>query len=103
MGNYTIPLPVGAPFGVDQQAEQVEREMQLPGNRIFYLSIPPSSFASVCEGLAQAGLTLREELVCTDLHGADLAEAAAVSLLVQDRIDAHEAAGTSTGKDEAGA
>ncbi|MGZ8394317.1 MAG: glucose-6-phosphate dehydrogenase, partial [Nitrospira sp.] len=38
------------------KAEQVERSMQLPGNRIFYLSIPPSSFASVCEGLAQAGL-----------------------------------------------
>lgn len=38
------------------KAEEVERNMQLPGNRIFYLSIPPSSFAAVCEGLAQAGL-----------------------------------------------
>ena len=38
------------------KAEQVEHSMQLPGNRIFYLSIPPSSFALVCEGLAQAGL-----------------------------------------------
>jgi glucose-6-phosphate 1-dehydrogenase len=38
------------------KAEEVERSMQLPGNRIFYLSIPPSSFAAVCEGLAQAGL-----------------------------------------------
>jgi glucose-6-phosphate 1-dehydrogenase len=38
------------------KAEQVEQAMQLPGNRIFYLSIPPSSFASVCEGLATAGL-----------------------------------------------
>ncbi len=38
------------------RAEQIERTMQLPGNRIFYLSIPPSSFAPVCEGLAQAGL-----------------------------------------------
>ncbi|HMW87969.1 MAG TPA: glucose-6-phosphate dehydrogenase, partial [Nitrospira sp.] len=38
------------------KAEEVEQAMQLPGNRIFYLSIPPSSFASVCEGLAQAGL-----------------------------------------------
>ncbi|MBX3238273.1 MAG: glucose-6-phosphate dehydrogenase, partial [Nitrospiraceae bacterium] len=38
------------------KAEAVEQAMQLPGNRIFYLSIPPSSFASVCEGLAQAGL-----------------------------------------------
>lgn len=38
------------------KAEEVEQAMQLPGNRIFYLSIPPSSFASVCEGLAQSGL-----------------------------------------------
>ncbi|MEI2754276.1 MAG: glucose-6-phosphate dehydrogenase [Nitrospira sp.] len=38
------------------KAEQIEQAMQLPGNRIFYLSIPPSSFASVCEGLAQSGL-----------------------------------------------
>jgi glucose-6-phosphate 1-dehydrogenase len=38
------------------KAEEVERSVQLPGNRIFYLSIPPSSFAAVCEGLAQAGL-----------------------------------------------
>ncbi|MBX3345317.1 MAG: glucose-6-phosphate dehydrogenase [Nitrospira sp.] len=38
------------------KAEQVERDMHLPGNRIFYLSIPPSSFASVCEGLAHSGL-----------------------------------------------
>ncbi|GMV50738.1 MAG: Glucose-6-phosphate 1-dehydrogenase 2 [Nitrospirae bacterium] len=41
------------------RAEQIERTLQLPGNRIFYLSIPPSSFASVCEGLAQAGLAQR--------------------------------------------
>ena len=38
------------------KAEQIEQTMQLPGNRIFYLSIPPSSFASVCEGLAKSGL-----------------------------------------------
>lgn len=38
------------------KAEEVERTLNLPGNRIFYLSIPPSSFASVCEGLAQAEL-----------------------------------------------
>ena len=37
--------------------------MQLPGNRIFYLSIPPSSFAAVCEGLAHAGLATRRPMV----------------------------------------
>jgi glucose-6-phosphate 1-dehydrogenase len=38
------------------KAEELERSLQLPGNRIFYLSIPPSSFAAVCQGLSQAGL-----------------------------------------------
>ena len=38
------------------RAEEIERTFGLPGNRIYYLSIPPSSFAAVCEGLAQAGL-----------------------------------------------
>jgi glucose-6-phosphate 1-dehydrogenase len=38
------------------RCEQIEQAMGLPGNRIFYLSIPPSSFTPVCEGLADAGL-----------------------------------------------
>jgi len=38
------------------RAEELEHTFQLPGNRIFYLSIPPSSFTPVCEGLSQAGL-----------------------------------------------
>ena len=38
------------------RAEEIERGLGLPGNRIFYLSIPPSSFTAVCEGLEQAGL-----------------------------------------------
>ena len=42
-----------------QRAEEIEKLLDLPGNRIFYLSIPPSSFASVCEGLDRAGLALR--------------------------------------------
>ena len=41
------------------RAEKIERTFQLPGNRIFYLSIPPSSFTPVCEGLAKAGLASR--------------------------------------------
>ncbi|MET8758477.1 LacI family DNA-binding transcriptional regulator [Lentzea sp. NPDC004782] len=42
-------------------------------------------YTGYLEGLAQAGLTLREELVRTDLHGADLAETAARALLDLDR------------------
>ncbi|WP_086664313.1 LacI family DNA-binding transcriptional regulator [Lentzea kentuckyensis] len=42
-------------------------------------------YTGYLEGLAQAGLTLREELVRTDLHGADLAETAAKTVLDLDR------------------
>ncbi|MEW6247173.1 MAG: glucose-6-phosphate dehydrogenase [Nitrospirota bacterium] len=38
------------------RAEQIEGDLHLPGNRIFYLAIPPNSFASACEGLQQVGL-----------------------------------------------
>ena len=36
--------------------EKIEAERSLPGNRIFYLAIPPTSYAAVCEGLQRAGL-----------------------------------------------
>ena len=41
------------------RTEEIERALGLPGNRIFYLSIPPSFFAAVCEGLEQSGLAVR--------------------------------------------
>ncbi len=41
------------------RADAIERSLGLPGNRIFYLSIPPSSFAAVCEGLEESGLAVR--------------------------------------------
>ncbi len=43
------------------RAEQVEQALGLPGHRIYYLSIPPSSFAPVCEGLEQAGLAVKPQ------------------------------------------
>ena len=36
--------------------EDIEAKLQLPGNRIFYLAIPPTTFMPACEGLHQAGL-----------------------------------------------
>jgi glucose-6-phosphate 1-dehydrogenase len=36
--------------------EEIERTLGLPGNRVFYLSTPPSSFAPVIKSLGQAGL-----------------------------------------------
>lgn len=36
--------------------EKIERQLILPGHRIFYLAIPPTSIASTSQGLHQAGL-----------------------------------------------
>jgi glucose-6-phosphate 1-dehydrogenase len=68
------------------RTEEIERNLQLPGNRIFYLSIPPSSFASVCEGLEQAGLATKPEahtpyarIIVEKPVGRDLASAQAIN------------------------
>ena len=34
----------------------IETQFNLPGNRMFYLAIPPASFAPACEGLNKVGL-----------------------------------------------
>ena len=39
-----------------QRLEQIEADLKLPGNRIFYLAIPPTSIADAVEGLRSAGL-----------------------------------------------
>ena len=38
-----------------ERLEQIERTLGLPGNRVFYLSIPPSSFATVVRNLGVVG------------------------------------------------
>lgn len=68
------------------RAEEIERRFGLPGNRIFYLSIPPSSFAAVCEGLDKAGLAARpapnrpySRIIVEKPVGRDLASARAIN------------------------
>ncbi|HZC68955.1 MAG TPA: glucose-6-phosphate dehydrogenase [Nitrospirales bacterium] len=39
-----------------KRLEQIEVDLKLPGNRIFYLAIPPTSIADTVEGLRSAGL-----------------------------------------------
>ena len=39
-----------------ERLEQIEKQLGLPGNRVFYLSIPPSSFATVVRNLGVSGL-----------------------------------------------
>lgn len=41
---------------IQARIDALESNLNLPGNRIFYLAIPPTSFEVVCEGLQQSGL-----------------------------------------------
>ncbi|HET6147989.1 MAG TPA: glucose-6-phosphate dehydrogenase [Polyangia bacterium] len=52
-GGYDDP---NAFVALRERLEQVERQLGLPGNRVFYLSIPPSSFAIVVKNLGLSGL-----------------------------------------------
>jgi len=46
----------GSYTGIKSRLDKTEASLKLPGHRIFYLAIPPSSFAPACEGLHQSGL-----------------------------------------------
>ncbi len=48
--------------GLRSRIEEIETEFNLPGQRVFYLAIPPTSFAPSCQGLQQAGLIYPPEL-----------------------------------------
>ena len=41
---------------IKERLAQIESQFNLPGNRIYYLAVPPTSFAPACEGLQRAGL-----------------------------------------------
>jgi glucose-6-phosphate 1-dehydrogenase len=53
-GNYDDPAAYEA---LKQRLEEIDKTLGLPGNRVFYLSTPPASFATVVKHLGAAGLT----------------------------------------------
>ena len=58
--------------------DQLERHLDLPGNRAFYLSLPPSIYGPAIEGLGEAGLSSSPgwtRLVVEKPFGYDLASA----------------------------
>lgn len=63
----------------------LERELGLPGNRVFYLALPPQAFGPTVEGLGGAGLHRARgwtRLVIEKPFGRDLASALALNDLV---------------------
>lgn len=65
--------------------EEFEREHNLPGNRVFYLAIPPASLPHTIESLGQAGLnrsTGWTRLIVEKPFGHDLESARALDKLI---------------------
>jgi glucose-6-phosphate 1-dehydrogenase len=46
---------------IRNRAQAIEQELGLPGHRVFYLAIPPTSIAAAAEGLQGAGLVHRPD------------------------------------------
>jgi len=70
--------------------ETIEREHGLPGNRVFYLALPPQAFAPTIDGLAAAGLNRGPgftRVVVEKPFGHDLESARALNALLHRHFD----------------
>ena len=74
--------------------EELENHFDLPGHRIFYLAIPPTSFSPSCQGLKDAGLIYPPELpdrvsrvIVEKPIGHDLESAKAINATIGDVFD----------------
>jgi len=75
-GGYDDPAAFVA---LRTRLEEIERALGLPGNRVFYLSIPPSSFATVIRNLGVAGLVPRPTPTAAAGNGGPAAASGAAS------------------------
>jgi glucose-6-phosphate 1-dehydrogenase len=87
-GDYDDPAAYAA---LRQRLEEIERAQGLPGNRVYYLSIPPSSFATVIRNLGKAGLVQQEggrfaRVIIEKPFGVDLASAQALNREVHETL-----------------
>ncbi len=74
--------------------EEIETQFPLPGHRIFYLAIPPTSFGPSCEGLRHAGLIYPAErpdrgsrVIVEKPIGHDLESAKAINTTIGEVFD----------------
>ncbi len=71
--------------GLSKKIKEIEARHSLPGNRIFYLALPPDAFPSTIEGLGETGLNRSKgwtRLVVEKPFGRDLASAIELNNLV---------------------
>lgn len=70
--------------------EQIEKENGLPGNRVFYLALPPRVFPLAIAGLGKAGLSKSQgwtRLVIEKPFGRDLKSAQELNRVVHENFD----------------
>lgn len=90
---YYQPLPANNPESCTALSERIaaiERSHHLPGNRIFYLALPPAAFPSTIEMLGRSGLnrsTGWTRLVIEKPFGRDLASATELNRTVHRSFD----------------
>jgi glucose-6-phosphate 1-dehydrogenase len=86
-GGYDDPKSFAA---LKQRLEEIERAQGLPGNRVYYLSIPPTSFAPVIRNLGVAGLVQgtggSARVIVEKPFGVDLATAQALNREVHETL-----------------
>ncbi len=73
-----------------QRVEEIERAHDLPGNRVFYLALPPTVFGPVIQQLGDAGLNESDgftRLVIEKPFGNDLDSARELNALVHQYFD----------------
>jgi glucose-6-phosphate 1-dehydrogenase len=76
--------------GLRKRVEQLERHLDLPGNRAFYLSLPPSIYGPAIDGLGEAGLNTSPgwtRVVVEKPFGYDLASARTLNDRVHEHFD----------------
>lgn len=92
-GRYLSYEPVADDGGYESLArriEEVERQADLPGNRLFYLAVPPAVFAPALGALAEVGLQSAPgwcRLVIEKPFGENLESARALNRLVHRWFD----------------
>jgi glucose-6-phosphate 1-dehydrogenase len=76
--------------GLKSRIETIEAELQLPGNRLFYLALPPAAFRPTIEGLGNAELHRGPgwtRLVLEKPFGTDLPSARSLNAVVHEWFD----------------
>jgi len=76
--------------GLRSRIEQIEADLGLPGNRVFYLALPPDAFATVIDQLGAAGLNRGPgwtRIVIEKPFGDDLASARELNARVHEHFE----------------